>query len=88
LVFRAAVDIAGKVGVTRRSLSTALAEASNPRFDPIAKITRAFGCRPVVAQARNPIVPSIGTSTPRHDETAYSVALWKRRCTSPCTFSK
>ena len=34
------------------------------------------------------VVPCTGTSTPRHGETTHSVAVWKRRYTSPCTFSK
>ena len=34
------------------------------------------------------VVPCTGTSTPRHGETTHSVAVGKRRYTSPCTFSK
>ncbi len=38
-------EIAKKAGVTRASLYKSLAEGGNPRFDTIAKVTRAFGCK-------------------------------------------
>ena len=41
-------EIARKAGVTRASLYKSLAEGGNPRFDTIAKVTRALGCRLVV----------------------------------------
>lgn len=38
-------EIAKKAGVTRASLYKSLAEGGNPRFDTIAKVTKALGCK-------------------------------------------
>lgn len=42
-------EIAKKAGVTRASLYKSLADGGNPRFDTILKVTRALGCKLVVA---------------------------------------
>jgi probable addiction module antidote protein len=38
-------EIANKAGVTRASLYKSLARGGKPRFDTIAKVTRALGCK-------------------------------------------
>lgn len=42
-------EVAKKAGVTRASLYKSLAEDGNPRFETIAKIVEALGCRLVVS---------------------------------------
>jgi probable addiction module antidote protein len=42
-------DIAQRAGVTRASLYKSLADDGNPRFDTIARIVEAFGCKLVVS---------------------------------------
>ncbi len=71
-----------------------------PHARSILLIFQAIECRSVVIRRYRPhrcratrargirVVPCTGTSTPRHGETTHSVAVGKRRYTSPCTFSK
>lgn len=42
-------EVAKLVGVTRASLYKSLSEEGNPRFDTIAKIIEALGCKLVVS---------------------------------------
>jgi probable addiction module antidote protein len=42
-------DVAKKAGVSRASLYKSLSENGNPRFDTISKVTKALGCRLIVA---------------------------------------
>ena len=42
-------EIARKSGLTRASLYTSLADGGKPRFDTIVKVTKALGCRLVIA---------------------------------------
>lgn len=42
-------EIAKQAGVTRASLYKSLAEGGNPHFDTIYKVTKALGCKLVVA---------------------------------------
>lgn len=42
-------EVAKQAGVTRASLYKSLAEDGNPRFETIAKIVEALGCRLVVS---------------------------------------
>ena len=42
-------EIAKKAGVTRASLYKSLAEGGNPNFATVSKVTKALGCRLVVA---------------------------------------
>ncbi len=42
-------EVATQAGVTRASLYKSLAEDGNPRFDTIAKIVEALGCKLVVS---------------------------------------
>ena len=42
-------EVAKKSGVTRASLYKSLADDGNPRFDTIAKIVEALGCKLVVS---------------------------------------
>ena len=42
-------EIANQIGVTRASLYKTLADDGNPRFETIAKIVEALGCKLVVS---------------------------------------
>lgn len=42
-------EVANRAGVTRASLYKSLAEDGNPRFETIAKIVEALGCKLMVA---------------------------------------
>ena len=42
-------EIARKSGLTRASLYKSLADGGKPRFDTIVKVTKALGCRLVIA---------------------------------------
>jgi probable addiction module antidote protein len=42
-------EVAKKAGVTRASLYKSLSETGNPRFETISKVTKALGCRLMVA---------------------------------------
>ena len=42
-------EVARKSGVTRASLYKSLAEDGNPKFSTISKVTKALGCKLVVA---------------------------------------
>lgn len=42
-------EVAKKAGVSRASLYKSLSENGNPRFDTISKVTKALGCRLIVA---------------------------------------
>jgi probable addiction module antidote protein len=42
-------ELAKQVGVTRASLYKSLAEGGNPRFETIAKVVEALGCKLVVS---------------------------------------
>ena len=42
-------EVAKQAGVTRASLYKSLADDGNPRFDTIAKIVEALGCKLVVS---------------------------------------
>ena len=42
-------EVAKKAGVTRASLYKSLSENGNPRFETISKVTKALGCRLMVA---------------------------------------
>jgi probable addiction module antidote protein len=42
-------EIANQIGVTRASLYKSLADDGNPRFETIAKIVEALGCKLVVS---------------------------------------
>ncbi len=42
-------EVAQQVGVTRASLYKSLAEDGNPRFETIAKIVQALGCKLMVS---------------------------------------
>ena len=42
-------EIARKSGLTRASLYKSLADGGKPRFDTIVKVTKALGCKLVIA---------------------------------------
>ena len=42
-------EIARKSGLTRANLHKSLADGSKPRFDTIVKVTKALGCKWVIA---------------------------------------
>ena len=42
-------EVAQKAGVTRASLYKSLAEDGNPKFATISKVTKALGCKLVIA---------------------------------------
>jgi probable addiction module antidote protein len=42
-------EVAKKAGVSRASLYKSLSENGNQRFDTISKVTKALGCRLIVA---------------------------------------
>ena len=42
-------EIARKTGLTRANLYKSLADGSKPRFDTIVKVTKALGCKLVIA---------------------------------------
>jgi probable addiction module antidote protein len=42
-------EVAKKAGVTRASLYKSLSDNGNPRFETISKVTKALGCRLMVA---------------------------------------
>ncbi len=42
-------EVAKQAGVTRASLYKSMAEDGNPRFETIAKIVEALGCKLVVS---------------------------------------
>jgi len=42
-------EVVKQAGVTRASLYKSLADDGNPRFETIAKIVEAFGCKLIVS---------------------------------------
>ena len=46
-------EIATKAGVTRASLYKSLADGANPRFDTIARVTKALGLKLVIASSES-----------------------------------
>jgi probable addiction module antidote protein len=46
---RGMTEIANQIGVTRASLYKSLADDGNPRFETIAKVIEALGCKLVVS---------------------------------------